>query len=64
MIICTCRNISDETPDWKEKIMRDDFKCGQCQFRLMNDGVENTTALDEVAEGTDLVSQFLKAKTK
>lgn len=35
MIVCICRNIDDNDylpKDLKERILRDDFQCGQCQL--------------------------------
>jgi len=58
MIVCDCRNISDEDPDWKEKVLAADFKCGQCQIRFLNtdDDID-----DEVFHDTSsLIDDFIK----
>jgi|APFre7841882654_1041346.scaffolds.fasta_scaffold09036_3 hypothetical protein len=48
MLVCVCREIYEEdfkTPqELKDRIMEDDFCCGQCQLRYMlNKDVINTS---------------------
>lgn len=43
--MCSCRNISDTDPNWKELIMKDDHVCGKCKGNNMDVQEELNTAM-------------------
>ena len=69
MIICTCRNISDKDFDseeeLRERIMMDDFNCGQCQnkYYLENSLKKDLLEIESIPDSSSLVDSFLKQKS-
>lgn len=60
MIICTCRNISDEEEGWRDKIMKDDFKCGMCQMRILLEE-EELEDIDSIEVSGNTLEEYLKS---
>lgn len=60
MKVCDCRNIDDSDPQWKIKVMADDFKCGLCQMRLMSSEDDFENLSESIAEASDTINDFLK----
>jgi hypothetical protein len=59
MIVCDCRNISDDEPNWEEKVMADNFKCGLCQMRLLMNEDEYEKSIEGIPDSLDALEQFL-----
>jgi hypothetical protein len=64
MKVCDCRNIYDTEPNWKSRVMADDFKCGLCQMRLLSHEDDDEENTDDIPDGSIVLEEFLKQANK